>query len=112
MIQYDQYLTKNTDCCVLRSVSDKKKYRFFRLNNGMKVFVIQDERKSSNDSQCEEQNIKRIRLDENSKDSSVDGLDKMAAVALTLNAGSFNDPEGKRGFLVKFVSFTKIKSFY
>ena len=72
MIQYYTYVTKDSDCCVYRSINDKKKYRFLKLDNGLKVFIIQDERKtSSNNDQCtEEQGIKRIRLDESARQDS------------------------------------------
>ena len=99
MIQYYNYLSKDEDCCIYRSVNDKKKYRFLRLENGLKVLIIQDAKKTNGGDQCaDEQAIKRIRLDDGSKASAADGSsqaadsvsenesDKMAAVALAVSS--------------------------
>ena len=97
MIQYYNYLAKD-ECCIYRSINDKKKYRFLKLENGLKVLIIQDARKANGGDRCaDEQAIKRMRLDEGSKatgsDSgsqvtdvvSINESDKMAAVALSVS---------------------------
>lgn len=97
MIEFYQYLTKDEDCCIYRSIRDKKAYRFLKLENGLKVIIIQDVRKTNGGDQCsEEQAIKRMRLDEGSKTTapdsssqaadSADGADRLAAVALTVSS--------------------------
>ena len=79
MIQYYNYLTKDDQCNVYRSVNDKKKYRFLRLENGLKVFIIEDPKKTSTDDnqKCDEIEAKRMRLskDENANCGSNDYLD-------------------------------------
>ena len=79
MIQYYTYLAKDGDCCVYKSINDKKKYRFLKLDNGLKVFIIQDERRSTDDAKCESQDAKRIRLStDQTADSSTDSTAKNA----------------------------------
>lgn len=97
MIQYYNYLAKD-ECCIYRSINDKKKYRFLKLDNGLKVIIIQDSKKANGGDHCaDEQAIKRMRLDDGSKTTASDGssaqvadsvnenaTDKMAAVALSV----------------------------
>lgn len=118
MIQYYTYLTKDEDCCVYRSINDKKKYRFLKLENGLKVIIIQDVRKANGGDQCsEEQAIKRMRLDEGSKTTAPDssssqaadsananGADRLAAVALTVSARSLTLREPGECALSKLLS--------
>ena len=81
MIQYYTYLAKDGDCRVYKSINDRKKYRFLKLDNGLKVFIIQDERRSTDDDdRCDSQDAKRVRLStEPSVDSSTDSPAKGAS---------------------------------
>lgn len=81
MIVNESCFRKGTNCGFYKSLNDKKRYRFFRLENGLRVLLVQDEIKKSNDNaeQVDRNGVKKMRLDDNvevSNENSVEAKTK------------------------------------
>jgi secreted Zn-dependent insulinase-like peptidase len=61
----------------IKSLSDVKEYKFFRLQNGLKVMLVKQE--------CDKQNDEELSRYKKYKSN-------IAAVALCVDSGCYNDP--------------------